>query len=157
MNTANVFATTEPLAVTTNNKLIQRYIDIGSKKSLQIKTELVIDSEPMKASLRNLMEQGALLQNPEIAITKLNETPGMTSRVQITGTETVGQPDSPFTANGVRLDSHGTISYIFDTTNITPFYTDETLGGPTGVYEVQVKYNLLDETILSPKFKLIVR
>jgi hypothetical protein len=153
LTTANVFATTEPLAVTTYNKLIQRYVDVGSKKNLQIKTELVVDSEPMAASLRNLMEQGALVQNPEISVTKLNETPGMTSRVQITGTGSVGG----FTKTGVRLDSHGTISYIFDTTNITPFYEDETLGGPTGVYEVQVKYNLLDETILSPKFKLIVR
>ena len=157
LNTANVFATTEPLAVTTNNKLIQRYIDVGSKKKLQIKTELVIDSEPMAASLRNLMEQGALVQNPEIAITKLNETPGLVSRVWITGTEVMSGPDSQFVTNGVRVDSHGTISYVFDTNNITPFYTGEILGGTTGVYEVQVKYNLLDETILSPKFKLIIR
>ena len=157
LQTANVFAVTEPLAVTTNNKLIQRYIDVGSKKKLQIKTELVVDSEPIKADLRNLMETGALVQNGEIAITKLNETPGMASRVWITGTETPGQPDSPFISTGVNIGSDGTISYNFDTANITPFYTDENLGGTTGVYEVQVKYNLLDETILSPKFKLIIR
>jgi len=155
LNTANVFATTEPLAVTTNNKLIQRYIDVGSKKNLQIKTELVVDSEPMKASLRNLMETGALVQNASISITKLNETPVLTSRVQITGTE--GNPDSHFTSNGVNINSDGTISYLWDTANITPFYNDETLGGMTGVYEVRVKYDLLDETILSPGFKLIVR
>ena len=153
LNTANVFATTEPLAVTTNNKLIQRYIDVGSVKNLQIKTELVVDSEPMKQSLRNLMETGALVQNGFISITKLNESPELTSRVQVTGTGGVGG----FTSSGVSIGSDGTISYRWDTTNLSPFYTDENLGGSTGVYEVQVKYGLLDETILSPKFKLIVR
>jgi len=93
------------------------------------------------------------VQNPEISITKINETPGITSRVQVTGTGQVGG----FITSGVKLNAHGTMSFLWDTANITTFYGDENLGGPTGVYEVQVRYNLLDETILSPRFKLIVR
>ena len=153
LTTANVFGSTGPLAVTTNNRLIQRYIDVGSKKSLQIKTELVVSNNTIKASLRNLMETGALLQSPEISITKLNESPALTSRVQITGVGGIGG----FISDGVRLDSNGTISFLWDTASIVAFYEDENLGGTTGVYEIQVKYQLLDETILSPRFKLIVR
>ena len=157
LTTANVFASTGPLAVTTNNKLIQRYVNVGSKKNLEIKTELVVDNDTIKASLRNLMETGALIQSPEINVVKLNETPGLTSRVQITGFDDVGG----FISNGVRLNGNGTISWQFDTTNITPFFNDpvvgDTLGGPTGVYEIQVRYQVLDETIISPRFKLIVR
>tara|TARA_R110000824_G_scaffold9681_3_gene42975 strand:+ start:9944 stop:10963 length:1020 start_codon:yes stop_codon:yes gene_type:complete len=153
LTTANVFGSTGPLAVTTNNRLIQRYIDIGSKKNLQIKTELVVSNNTIKESLRNLMETGALVQTPQINITKLNETPGLTSRVQITGKNNVGG----FIDSGVQLDANGTISFLWDTNAITPFYESDLLGSPTGVYEVQVKYQLLDETILSPKFKLIVR
>ncbi len=149
LGTANVFATTEPLLVTTNNKLIQRYIEIGSKKRVQIKTELVVDNEPIKQDLRNLMETGSLLQNPAMRIVKLNESPELTSRVVI--------KDFGDTSGTVDLDSQGTMSFLWDTANITPKDTDDILGGARGVYEITVKYDLVEETILSPKFKLIVR
>ena len=153
LSTANTYAVTESVAVTTTNKLIDRYVEVGSIKKLRIKTDLVVDNEPIKESLRNLIETGALLQSPEISITKINETPGLTARVQITGTGSVGG----FQSENVEIDSHGTISYLWDTSNIEPFYNDENLGGSTGVYEVQVKYTVLDQTIYSPRFKLIVR
>ena len=153
LDTANVYATSEPLAVTTVNKLVQRYIAVGSKEKLRIKTELVVDNEPIEQSLRNLIETGALIQNPEISITKINEIPGQTSRVEITGLGAQGG----FDHRGVEVDSHGTISYLWDTANIVPFYIGENLGGPTGVYEIQVKFNVLDQTILSNRFKLVVR
>lgn len=149
MSTANVFATTEPLLVTTNNKLIQRYVEVGSKKRIQVKTELVVDNEPIKQSLRNLMETGSLLQNPKMRIVKLNESPELTSRVMI--------QDFDDTTGSVDLDPQGTMSYIWDTNSITPKYTDDILGGARGVYEITVKFDLIEETILSPKFKLIVR
>jgi len=153
MDTANTFAVTEPLEVTTSNKLVQRYVQLGSKKRLQIQTEIVVDNEPIKENLRNLMETGSLLSNPKISITKLNESPVLTSRVQITGESGVGG----FQSAGVSLDSQGTISYVWDTNDISPFYTDEKLGGDMGVYEVAVQYDVADETIVSPRFKLIAR
>lgn len=149
LGTANVFATTEPLLVTTNNKLIQRYIEVGSKKRVQVKTELVVDNEPIKQDLRNLMETGSLLQAPQMRIVKLNESPELTTRVMI--------KDFADTAGHVDLDTHGTMSYLWDTASIVPKYSDDVLGGARGVYEITVKYDLVEETILSPKFKLIVR
>ena len=155
MQTANTFATTEPLEVTTTNKLTQRYVELGSKKRLQIKTEIVVDNEPMKQSLRNLIETGSLISNPEISIVKLNESPALTSRVDITGNQETDK--GGFTSVGVDLDREGTISYVWDTTNIQPFYESDMLGGGPGVYEITVRYNVVDETILSSRFKLIVR
>ena len=157
MNTANTFVTTEPLLVTTRNKLTQRYVEVGSRKKLQIKTELTVDNEPIKESLRNLLEAGALIQNPEISITKINESPQLTSRVQVTGAQTDNDPFSPFISDGVGLDSHGTISFVWDTSDISPFFESDILGGARGIYEVQVRFQLIDETILSPRFKLVVR
>lgn len=153
MDTANTFAVTEPLEVTTTNKLVQRYVQLGSKKRLQIQTEIVVDNEPIKADLRNLMETGSLVSNPEISITKLNESPVLTARVQTTGTGLVGG----FTSEGVSMDTQGTISYVWDTNSITPFYDDELLGADMGVYEVTVRYDVAGETIVSPRFKLIAR
>ena len=153
MDTANAFAVTSPLQLTTTNKLIQRYVQLGSRKRLQIQTQLVVDNEPLAQSVRNLMETGSLLSNPEISITKLNESPIFDARVQLTGTEDRGG----FTSDGVEIDNQGTISYIWDTNTIAPFYTDEELGGPMGVYEVTVRYDVAGETIVSPRFKLIAR
>ena len=153
MQTANVFGVSEPLQVTTSNKLVQRYVELGSKKRLQIHTEIVVDSEPIKQDLRNLIETGSLISNPQISIVKLNESPVLTSRVQITGVGGIGG----FQSSDVQLDSQGTISYVWDTTNITPFYEDENLGGGTGVYEITVRYDVVGETIISSRFKVIVR
>ena len=124
--------------------MIQRYIEVGSKKKIQVKTELVVDNEPIKQDLRNLMETGSLLQNPQI-----NESPQLTTRVMI--------QDFADTSGTVQLDSQGTMSYLWDTNNIVPKYTDDILGGSRGVYEITVKFDLIEESILSPKFKLIVR
>ena len=153
MDTANAFATTAPLELTTTNKLIQRYVQLGSRKRLQIQTQIVVDNEPLAADIRNLMETGSLLSNPEISITKLNESPILDARVQLTGTGSVGG----FTSSGVSIDSQGTISYVWDTNSLSPFYADERLGGDMGVYEVTVRYDVAGETIVSPRFKLIAR
>lgn len=151
MGTANTFATTEPLEVTTTNKLIQRYIELGSTKRLQIQTSIVVDSEPLQQSIRNLIEGGSLLTNPKISITKINQSPVLTSRANITG------GDGAFTASGVEIDGNGTISYAWDTSNITPYDVNDILGGGRGIYEVSVKYDVVDETIISPRFNLVVR
>jgi hypothetical protein len=75
------------------------------------------------------METGSLLQSPEIKITKLNETPNLTSRVVVTGSG--GTPG--FISSGVEVDSHGTISYLWDTNAIAAISAEDNLGSTTGV------------------------
>jgi hypothetical protein len=70
------------------------------------------------------METGSLLQSPEIKITKLNETPNLTSRVVVTGSG--GTPG--FISSGVEVDSHGTISYLWDTNAIAAISAEDNLG-----------------------------
>jgi len=149
METANTFAVTEPLEVTTTNKLVQRYIELGSKKRVQVKTALVVDNEPIKESLRNLIETGALISNASMRIVKLNDSPALSNRVMIA--------DFADTASTTLVSSDGQISYLWDTNAITAKYSDDLLGGARGVYEISVKYDVAEETIYSPKFKLIVR
>ena len=149
LNSASVVAVTEPLLVTPSNKLIQRYVELGSKEKIRVKTELVVDNEPIKDSLRNLLATGSLLRNPQMRIVKLNESPELTSRVVI--------KDFADTSGTIQLDSHNMMSYLWDTESITPKHSDDILGGSRGVYEITVKYDILTETFYSPKFKLIVR
>ena len=149
LNSNSNVALTEPLLVTPTNKLIQRYVEIGSKEKLRVKTSLVVDNEPISNDLRNLLETGSLLSAPEMRIVKLNESPELTSRVMI--------KDFSDTSGSIQLDSHNMISYLWDTSNIVAKDSDDVLGGSRGVYEITVKYNILTETFYSPKFKLIVR
>ena len=153
LNSASVVAITEPLLVTPTNKLIQRYVEVGSREKLRVKTHLAVDNEPISDSLRNLLETGALLSNPEIRIVKLNESPELTSRVMIS--------DFGDTTDDVQRDSQNMISYLWDTTLIVPKFnqpgTADILGGSRGVYEITVRYNILTERFYSTKFKLIVR
>jgi len=149
LNSNSNVAITEPLLVTPTNKLIQRYVEVGSTEKLRVKTSLVVDNEPISESLRNLLETGSLLSDPQMRIVKLNESPELTSRVMI--------EDFTDTAARVHIDSHNMISYLWNTETIVPKYTDDILGGSRGVYEITVKYQILTETFYSPKFKLIVR
>ena len=149
LGTANTVGITGPLEVTTTNKLVQRYIELGSKKRVQVKTELVVDNEPIKQSIRNLLETGALISNASMRIVKLNESPALTNRVMI--------HDFNDTAANTNLDSNGQISYVWNTGAIEPKFTGDILGGERGVYEITVKYDVVEETIFSRKFNLIVR
>jgi len=56
LNSNSNVAITEPLLVTPTNKLIQRYVEVGSTEKLRVKTSLVVDNEPISESLRNLLE-----------------------------------------------------------------------------------------------------
>ena len=157
LNSNSNVALTEPLLVTPTNKLIQRYVEVGSKEKLRVKTELVVDNQPITNDLRNLLETGSLLSNPQMRIVKLNESPELTSRVMI--------QDFEDTAGTIQLDSNNLISYLWDTDKlnpdgsygIIPKYADDRLGGARGVYEITVKYDILTESFYSSKFKLIVR
>lgn len=149
LNSASVVAITEPLLVSPTNKLIQRYVELGSREKLRVKTSLVVDNKPISDSLRNLLETGSLLSAPSMRIVKLNESPELTSRVMI--------QDFEDTAGSIQLDSQNMMTYLWDTSMIAPKYADEVLGGSRGVYEITVQYNILTETFYSPKFKLIVR
>ena len=143
LNTNNTYAVTSPVEVTTTNKLVQRYVELGSTQRLDIHTFLSVDNEPIKQSLLNLMETGALVRNPQVKITK----PG--DGVQFDSTQLV--KDWTADTDNVSFNNHDTISYKWG--------TGGTFGATygKGVFNIQVKYNILDETILSPKFKIIVR
>ena len=149
LNSNSNVALTEPLLVTPTNKLIQRYVEVGSKEKLRVKTELVVDNEPITNDLRNLLETGSLLSKPQMRIVKLNESPELTSRVMV--------QDFGDTSGSIQLDSQNLISYLWNTETIAPKYADDIMGGSRGVYEITVKYNILTESFYSPKFKLIVR
>ena len=73
--------------------------------------------------------------------------------------------EGPFTVSGYSdtsgltdISSDNTITMLFDTNNLTSLSAFQlgNFGSVTGTYSVQVKYDLLNQTIISPLFYLTV-
>jgi hypothetical protein len=149
LTSKGVIATTSPVEITPSNKLVNRYINIGSREPLKVKTNFTLENSSVPEAIRNMFQQGSVLNNAMMKIVKINETPELASRVVV--------QDFSDTSGGVSVDCNNNISFLWDTANIQPASLEDNLGGTTGVYEVQVRYNLLETLHYSPKFKLIVQ
>ena len=129
---------TEPIVLETSNKLRQKYVNAASVVNLEIETEVVVLNKGLTDEIKNIFNQ-SVIQDAEVKIQWLGNDEAWSDTVADGAT-------NGFVAADVLSDD--TMIYSW------------TAGGSsarTGVYQVQVKYILLEETIYSDKFKLIVR
>lgn len=140
---------TQPLLLTTTNKLRNKYIKLGSKVDLMIGTEFNVGNKDIDSGIRNIFKD-SILVNPSIQIIKLNDDYTLPSRVTV----------SAFTDTSAYTDttSDNTILFNWDTNSLytLPAVLNGTFGPLTGAYQIQVKYNVLNQTILSDYLNLIV-
>lgn len=125
---------TEPFQITTRNKLIQKYITLGSKIDLRIDTEHFVANKDMSEDLKTIW-RNCVIDNAYIQIRKRNP--------QTTGEMTTVVP---WTQTGVNVTSEDTIMYLWDTATVS-----------RGDYTVQVSYDLLQQTFYSEEFSVILR
>ena len=104
----NVISLTEPLMVTTRQRLVQKFIN-----------------------------NSTILNNAGIRIIKLKDD---------TSTGGPYEEIQPWTSTGININSEDTIIYNWDT-----------IDQEVGTYELQVSSTLLNQTIMSDKFNLVVR
>ena len=128
----NIVTVTEAIHVETRNKLVQRYINFGSKTNLEITTDISVTSKYTADEIRNAFN-GSVIQAAEIQIVKLADTGSEPPTVTVAWTST-------------NVGSNDTISYLFDTSALS-----------RGTFEIQVRYDILSETIYSEKFRAVVR
>ena len=83
-------------------------------------------------------------------IVKLNDDVTLASRVTVSSFAD--------TSSTMDVTSDNTILFNWDTLGLQTILNAQSdpAGAATGTYTVQVKYKLVDETILSPRFPLIV-
>ena len=129
-----VITFTEPFQITTRNKLYQKYIPLSSIVSLRVDTEHFVANKDMAKDIKNIW-RNSVIDNAAIQIRQRH--PQTTGQM----TNTV-----PWTSSGVNVSSEDTITYLWDTSELTK-----------GDYTVQVKYTLLTETIYSEEFSLVLR
>jgi len=129
---------TEPLIITTRNKLINKHIKLGEILDLVVTTEITVQNKTLSNSTKNILKDYQIV-NPQVKIQKVNEdSVNQAAREDIT---------NDFVSTGITVTTDNTILYNFDTTT----FTTPTTGKP-GTYILTVKYEYLNQTFQSSPF-----
>jgi len=137
----NAVLITSPLLFSTRETLYNRKIELGSITKLKVGTEVTIENKDIDYSVKNLLKDG-LITSGSMEILKHNDA-DQTLPAWVTVS---GYAD---TSSLVELTSDNTFLCSFNTNNLTNGSVTN-LGNGTGTYSVKLKYNILDETLISP-------
>lgn len=151
LNEDTFFAFTEPLLLTTSNKLMNKHVRLGERIDLKMSTETTIQNQDIPLSIQNIFKD-SIITSGSVEIRKVNQDPNFD------GPFTVSSYAQTSGSNIVTITGDNTLILNWDTTKIKNLsaFTNGTFGSITGTYSVQAKYNLLNETIISPLFYLTV-
>ena len=144
-----LFTTTQPIIFTAYNKLRNKHVKLGSKVDLTVLTEFNIGNKDINDSIKNIFKD-SVITNPAIQIVKLNDDYTLPARITV----------SSFANTSATVDttSDNTMVFNWDTNALytLPAVLNGTFGPLTGAYQIQVKYTVLNQTILSDYLNLIV-
>lgn len=132
----SIISLTEPLMVTTTQRLVQKYINKNSKTDLHITSSHTVTNSNITPEVKNIFNN-TILNNAAIRIIKLKDD---------TSTGAPYEEVLAWTSTGVTVNSDDTIIYGWDTLNQA-----------VGTYELQVSSTFLDQNVMSDKFNLVVR
>jgi len=150
LNEDTFFAFTEPLLLTTSNRLMNKHVRYGETIDIKVGTEVTIQNEDVTKSIQNIFKE-SVLTDAFITIKKVNQNPAFDGPFTVVPTTSLVGGTTPMDITG-----DNTLIYNWDTTTTIDAMTTQTFGSPTGTYSVQVKYTVLNQTIISPLFYLTV-
>ena len=144
------FGVTEPLLFRVSTKLENNHIVLGSKVDLKFTNEFTLENANIDRSIVNLFKQ-SLVTQPMIKIEKQNSDRNLGARVKVF--------DYSDTSGLMDVTSENTVIFTLDTEALKthPSLLDGTLGSMTGTYVVRLKFNALNQTIVSDDLAFIIR
>ena len=142
------FTVTQPLLLTTRNKLLNKHITLSSIENLKVTTDITIQNKDIDDSIKNIFKESAIT-SAMMKIEKVNE-----DSVALPSHVTVSSYND--TSSTVDVTSDNTIVFRFDTTTLAAHPSVADFAGLTGTYRATVKYTLLNETIISPPYYFTV-
>lgn len=144
------FTITEPLILTTRNKIGKKYFNLGTKEHIKITTEITLENRSIDDSIKNIFHD-SVVTSGQIQIMKLNDEHLLNSYVEVSGYSD--------TAGSIEITSDNTFVFLWDTTKLLthPKMLDGTLGSPNGPYAIRLKYTLLDQTIVTDPMVIILK
>ena len=154
LNEDTFFSFTEPLLLTTRNKLQNKRVRLNEKIDLKISTEATVQNRDMQSALHTLFE-ASMITSATMEIKKVNQDHNFDGPFTVSSFS-----DSVATATEthVRITADNTMVMSWDTSQLiaNASFLAGTFGSITGTYSVQAKYTLLNELIISPLFYLTV-
>ena len=130
------------------NQLINKHITLNSIENLKITTDITIQNRDLDESIKNIFKESAIT-NAQMKIEKINEDAvALPSHVNVSGYSD--------TSSLIDITSDNTILFKFDTTTLATHPNVADFAGLTGAYRVVVKYNLLNETLVSVPYYFTV-
>ena len=146
----NFVVITQPMLLEPKHKLVNKHVRLGEVIDLKVLSELTITNQDIDESIRNIFEQ-AVLTGGQFQIEKINEEDGMPGHVTVSAFDQ--------TETSVEITSDDTLIFTWDTNVLKTWSSDpveqqkrEDIGSPRGTYSVQVKYTMVGETRISPRF-----
>ena len=127
---------TEPLLLTTSNRLSTKHINVGSQATLQdlvITTEITVNNKNLTESVKNIIQDYGIV-NPKISINRV-----------VNGTAVPTSVNFATVNTDIRVTSDNTIIYPFGGTAAVP-----------GTYVVDVYYDFLNQKIKSQPMYFVV-
>jgi len=135
---------TQPLLLSTSNRLVNKHVNWGSTINLKITTDLTVQNRDLDSSVRNIIESYGI-DNATVQIDKINDvSPG--GGIPPRETVLVGGT----AVNEITSDN--TMVYSFNTNSIP----SNLLGGRSGTFAIKATYTFLGETIVTPPFYFTV-
>ena len=139
------FAFTEPLLLTTNNKLMNKHVRYKEIIDIKVSTEVTLQNKNVSESIQNIFKDSVVTE-ATVTIKKVNHDSGL---------------DGPFSVikgGSMEITSDNTLIFRWDTNSINNLVSDPAVdfGSHTGTYSVQVQYTALNQAIISPLFYLTV-
>lgn len=143
------FNITEPIMLGSKNYLVPKKLKFGSRRDIKVTTELTVQNRNIDQNIVNIFREAAIT-NPAFEILKINENPELPSLVTVSAFED--------TSSMVLTSSENTMIFNWDTETLKthPQTLNGNMGSLTGAYMIRVKYNLLNEEIISPAMPLIL-
>ena len=144
------FGVTEPLLFRVHTKLENNHIVLGSKVDLKFTNEFTLENANIDRSIVNLFKQ-SLVTQPMIEIVKKNTDRNLGARIEVSGYSS--------TSSLVDVTSENTVIFTMDTEALKthPALLDGTLGSMTGTYVARLKFNALNQIIVSNDLAFIIR
>ena len=143
----NIVVLTEPLMLKTKERLVPNVVRLDEVVDIKVPVEITIMNRNIDQATKNTLATG-YIQDPKMLIKKHNEDSNLPSWVTVSGYDD--------TADLVDVTSDNTLIMNFDTAVLTNGSVSN-LGNGTGTYSVEVKYTILNETIISPMMYFTVR
>ena len=128
---------TEPLLITTRNRLLNKKLRFGEKIDMKITTDITVQNSTLSEETKNILKDYPIT-NAQVEIQKINE-------------DSINEPARKTIitySNNTSITTDNTIIYTFDTT--TALLSEGS--GKAGTYIITAKYSYLTQNFVTPPY-----